>query len=94
VTPSVSSKGASVASETDKGLTASTLPVYTPDYPPNDETRTSNALKILAAALAGLSVEDKARLAAMLLQSEKPLSCSRCLTTPTTCQDDRREDGE
>jgi hypothetical protein len=66
VTPSVSSKGASNASDTHKGLTASPPDACTNACTNNPETGNAATVEALAAALQALSPADRQRLAALL----------------------------
>jgi len=67
VTPSVSSKGSSDASETDKGVTTGAPSRCTNGCTSEAKPEHADPLAPLAAALLGLSAADRARLAAMLL---------------------------
>ena len=67
VTPSVSNKGTPDAGETDKGLTAAAPSACTTACTSTVETANAGTLEALAAALLGLSVADRTRLAAMLM---------------------------
>jgi hypothetical protein len=71
VTPSVSSKGTSDATETDKGVTADAPSACTTACTAEAKPEQTDPLAPLAAALLALSVEDRARLAAMLLAQPK-----------------------
>jgi hypothetical protein len=66
VTPSVSSKGTSDASETDKGVTAGAPFRCTSGCTSEGQTANADPLAPLAAALLALSPADRARLAALL----------------------------
>ncbi len=77
MTPSVSSKGTSDASETGKGVTASEPDVCTRVCTSQGEPKQPDPLAPLAAALLGLSVADRARLAAMLLAQPSLSEVSR-----------------
>ena len=66
VTPSVSSRGSPDASEGSKGLAESDSPVCTPVCGKSAEPTKTTAVESLADALRSLTLEDRARLAAML----------------------------
>jgi hypothetical protein len=67
VTPSVSSKEPSDVSETDKGVRAGAPSACTPACTSRGSTGQADPVAALATALLGLSPEDRARLAALLL---------------------------
>jgi hypothetical protein len=67
VTPSVSSKGHRVVSDSPQEVTERFPQVCTPVCTSNEKNNNENGLEALAAALLGLSPEDRAKLAAMLL---------------------------
>jgi hypothetical protein len=67
VTPSVSSKRSPDVSETDKGLVAGLPPGCTSGCTSEAKVGQTDPVAALAAALHGLSPEDRARLAAMLV---------------------------
>jgi hypothetical protein len=67
VTPSVSSKSPSLATDAFKRLAASTTDGCTGGCTGGGKTEQADPLAALAAALLGLSPADRARLAAMLL---------------------------
>src|SRR5262249_60698020 len=71
VTPSVSSKGTSDATEANKGLTETTPAVCTPVCTSEGESQQRDTVEVLAAALLGLSPADRARLAALLLGQQE-----------------------
>ena len=71
MTPSVSSKGTSDASEIGEGLAASASDACTGACTNEAKPEQADPLATLAAALLGLSPEDRARLAAMLLGQEE-----------------------
>jgi hypothetical protein len=78
VTPSVSSKGVPDASDTGKGLAESLSAVCTPVCTNEGNRGQTDPVGALAAALLGLSPDDRARLAAMLLgQQEAPAPATR-----------------
>jgi hypothetical protein len=56
---------------TNSSDTQSPSPVYTPDYAAKPDNAKSGTVETLAAALLGLSPDDRARLAAMLLGEAK-----------------------
>jgi hypothetical protein len=67
VTPSVSSKGRQDISEIDKGLTSTPESRCTSGCTNEAKPEQTDHLAALAAALLGLSPEDRARLAALLI---------------------------
>jgi hypothetical protein len=71
VTPSLSSEGTSDASETAKGLVTTHPAACTAACTSEPGNAQPNTLDALAAALLGLSQEDRTRLAAMLLAGNK-----------------------
>jgi hypothetical protein len=73
VTPSVSSKGTSDASETGKGVMEGAPSACTPACTSKGSTGQADPVAVLAAALLGLSPEDRARLAALLLHQPNDL---------------------
>ncbi len=70
MTPSVSSKGLSDASEIGKGLAATDPDVCTRVCTSEPGTANAGTVEALAAALLRLSPADRARLAAMLLADQ------------------------
>jgi hypothetical protein len=71
VTPSVSSKETPDASGEGKGLTADLPDRCTPGCTNPAETPKAGTVEALAAALLGLSPDDRARLTAMLLGQQE-----------------------
>jgi hypothetical protein len=71
VTPSVSSKGLQDISEIDKGLTSTPESRCTSGCTSEAKTEQTDPVAALAAALLGLSPEDRARLAAMLVSAQQ-----------------------
>jgi hypothetical protein len=67
VTPSVSSKGPSDASETGKGLVTAAPARCTSGCTSTSETANAATVEALAVALLGLSAADRGRLVALLL---------------------------
>jgi hypothetical protein len=67
VTPSVSSKSPSLATDDGKGVAPSGTDGCTTGCTSDGKTEQADPLGVLAAALLGLSPTDRARLAAMLL---------------------------
>jgi hypothetical protein len=70
VTPSVSSKGSHDATETDKGLASGSQSSCTTGCTSEAKPDHADPLASLAATLRGLSPEDRARLAAILLTKQ------------------------
>jgi len=71
VTPSVSSKGLPAASEITAGLAQRQSNACTTACTSEPKTVHADAVADLAAALQGLSPDDKARLASLLLQQSQ-----------------------
>jgi hypothetical protein len=71
VTPSVSSKGLPCASEANKGLAEISSSACTTACTSEAKLEQPDPVAALAAALLGLSPEDQARLAAMLVSGQR-----------------------